>query len=60
MSGHASELYARNLLNLITLMIKDGALNIDLEDQILRDSLITHGGEIMNAAIKDKLAGGAQ
>ena len=58
--GHASELYARNLLNLITLMIKDGALNIDLEDQILRDSLITHGGEIMNAAIKDKLAGGAQ
>ncbi|MCP5329995.1 MAG: Re/Si-specific NAD(P)(+) transhydrogenase subunit alpha [Pseudomonadales bacterium] len=59
-SGHASELYARNLLNLITLMIKDGALNIDLEDQILRDSLITHGGEIMNAAIKDKLAGGAQ
>ena len=59
-SGHASELYARNLLNLITLMIKDGALNIDLEDQILRDSLITHGGEIMTAAIKDKLAGGAQ
>lgn len=59
-SGHASELYARNLLNLITLMIKDGALNIDLEDQILRDSLITHGGEIVNATIKDKLAGGAQ
>lgn len=59
-SGHASELYAKNLLNLLSLMVKDGALHIDLEDQVLKDSLITHGGEIMNAAIKEKLAGGAQ
>ncbi len=59
-SGHASELYAKNLLNLVTLMIKEGALNIDLEDQILKDSLITHQGEIVNAQIKAKIAGGAQ
>jgi len=59
-SGHASELYAKNLLNLVTLMIKDGALNIDLDDQILKDSLITHQGEIVNAQIKEKIAGGAQ
>lgn len=59
-SGHASELYAKNLLNLLTLMIKDGELNIDLEDQILKDSLITHGGAIVNAAIAEKVAGGAK
>ncbi len=59
-SGHASELYAKNLLNLLTLMIKEGALNIDLEDQILKDSLITHGGAIVNAAIAEKVAGGAK
>lgn len=59
-SGHASELYAKNLLNLVSLMIKDAALNIDLEDQILKDSLITHQGEIVNAQIKEKIAGGAQ
>lgn len=59
-SGHASELYAKNLLNLVSLMIKDEALNIDLEDQILKDSLITHQGEIVNAQIKEKIAGGAQ
>lgn len=59
-SGHASELYAKNLLNLLTLMIKDGQINIDLEDQILHDSLITHGGEIVNAAIKEKMEGGAK
>ncbi len=59
-SGHASELYAKNLLNLITLMIKDNNINIDLEDQILKDSLITHGGEIVNANVKGKVEGGAK
>jgi NAD(P) transhydrogenase subunit alpha len=59
-SGHASELYAKNLLNLLSLMIKEGELNIDLEDQILKDSLITHGGAIVNAAIAEKIAGGAK
>jgi len=59
-SGHASELYAKNLLNLLTLMIKDGQIQIDLEDQILKDSLITHEGKIVNAAIRDKVEGGAK
>ena len=59
-SGHASELYAKNLLNLLTLLVKDGKINIDLEDQILRDSLVTHGGEIVNATVKVKVEGGAK
>ncbi len=59
-SGHASELYAKNLLNLLGLLIKDGQIHIDLEDQILKDSLITHGGAIVNAQIRDKVEGGAQ
>ncbi|MFM8821019.1 MAG: Re/Si-specific NAD(P)(+) transhydrogenase subunit alpha, partial [Phenylobacterium sp.] len=36
-SGHASELYAKNLLNLLGLLIKDGQVHIDLDDQILKD-----------------------
>ncbi len=59
-SGHASELYAKNLLNLLGLLIKDSKIHIDLEDQILKDSLITHGGAIVNAQIRDKVEGGAQ
>lgn len=59
-SGHASELYAKNLLNLMTLMIIDGQIKIDLEDQILHDSLVTHGGEVISAAIKEKMEGGAK
>jgi NAD(P) transhydrogenase subunit alpha len=59
-SGHASELYAKNLLNLLGLLIKDGQIHIDLEDQILKDSLITHGGAIVNAQVREKVEGGAQ
>jgi len=59
-ASHASELYAKNLLNLLTLMIKEGSINIDLEDQVLKDSLVTHGGEIVNQNVKDKVEGGVQ
>lgn len=55
--NHASELYAKNLLNFLELLIPEGAINIDLEDEILRDSLITHGGEIHHAGIKEQLEG---
>jgi len=56
-SIHASELYAKNLFNFLELLIQDGAINIDLEDEILQGSLITHGGEILNAGIKEQLEG---
>ncbi|MDX1490768.1 MAG: Re/Si-specific NAD(P)(+) transhydrogenase subunit alpha [Pseudohongiellaceae bacterium] len=59
-SGHASELYAKNLLNLLALIVKDEQINIDLEDEVLQGSLITHGGEIISAAIKEKMEGGAK
>ncbi|TFH75013.1 Re/Si-specific NAD(P)(+) transhydrogenase subunit alpha [Gammaproteobacteria bacterium LSUCC0112] len=53
--NHASELYAKNLFNMLSLIIKDGAVHIDLEDQILKDSLITHAGDIVNAGVRDRL-----
>ena len=56
-SIHASELYAKNLYNFLELLIQDGAINIDLEDEILQGSLITHGGEILHAGIKEQLEG---
>lgn len=55
--NHASELYAKNLLNFLELLISDGAINIDLEDEILSESLITHGGAIHHAGIREQLEG---
>lgn len=45
----ASQLYAKNLENLLGLMItEEGAVNVNLEDDILAAALITQGGEIKN------------
>jgi H+-translocating NAD(P) transhydrogenase subunit alpha len=49
---HASELYAKNLLNLLMLVVKDGALALDLEDEVIAATLVTHAGEIRNAAAR--------
>ncbi|WP_237133276.1 Re/Si-specific NAD(P)(+) transhydrogenase subunit alpha [Pseudohongiella sp. O18] len=53
--NHASELYAKNLFNLLGLIIKEDSLQIDLDDQILKDSLITHAGDIINDAVQERL-----
>jgi len=49
---HASELYAKNQFNLLELMIKDKALKLDWEDEVIAKSCLTHGGEIRNEAAK--------
>jgi H+-translocating NAD(P) transhydrogenase subunit alpha len=53
---HASEMYARNLYNMLTLIIKDGALALDWNDQVLRDSCLTHDGEIKHEATRNRIA----
>lgn len=58
--NHASELYAKNLFNLLGLIMRDNSVNIDLDDQILKDSLITHAGEIVNAAVRERLQASGQ
>lgn len=52
LAEHASELYARNLLALVGLMVTDGELTIDWEDDILRGAVLTHAGKIMNDAAR--------
>lgn len=48
----ASALYARNLVAFVGLMIKDGALAVDLEDEILKASVVTHGGAVVHEGVK--------
>lgn len=57
LGNHASELYAKNLMNFLDLLIDEGRINIDLEDEIIKESLITHAGEILHAGIRDQLQG---
>ncbi|HEX6350212.1 MAG TPA: Re/Si-specific NAD(P)(+) transhydrogenase subunit alpha [Candidatus Dormibacteraeota bacterium] len=53
---HASQLYARNVANLLMLMVKDGNLNLDLEDEVLKGAVVTHGGEVVNENAKKMMA----
>lgn len=47
----ASTAYARNVAALLGLLVRDGALTVDLDDEILGAVVVTHGGEIVNAAV---------
>jgi NAD(P) transhydrogenase subunit alpha len=50
----ASVLYARNVLAFLNLISPDGkSANIDLEDEVIKGSLITHGGKVTHPAIKE-------
>jgi H+-translocating NAD(P) transhydrogenase subunit alpha len=54
---HASQLYSRNLTAFLSLMIKDGALSVDLNDDILGPSCVAHAGQAVNARVATALAG---
>jgi NAD(P) transhydrogenase subunit alpha len=50
-----SQLFARNVANLLLHLVKDGAINLDFEDEITKGSCVTHGGEIVNERAKQLL-----
>src|SRR5215813_2727002 len=50
---HASQMYARNVTAFLLHLVKDGRLQLNIEDQIVRDTLLTHAGEIVNARLRE-------
>jgi NAD(P) transhydrogenase subunit alpha len=52
---HSSEMYARNLLALITYISKDGKIDLDLQNEIVKGSLIVYNGEIVHPRVKEFL-----
>jgi NAD(P) transhydrogenase subunit alpha len=56
---HASEMYAKNLLNFLVPMIKDGGLAPDWEDEVLAESVLTHQGEIRHEPTRKLVEGDA-
>ena len=54
---HASEMYARNLYNFLELSLKDGALNLDWNDELIAKTCLTHAGEIKHEPTKKLVEG---
>jgi NAD(P) transhydrogenase subunit alpha len=51
----ASQMYARNVLAFLRHVTKDGALRLDPEDEIARDSLVARDGDVVNARVRQLL-----
>ena len=52
---NTSQMYAKNLLNLVKHLVKDGELKLDFADDITNSACVTHAGEIRNQRIKEAL-----
>ena len=55
---HASEMYSRNIMNLLGLMIEDGDIKLDREDEVVEGCLLTHGGELVHEMVAKQLNAG--
>ena len=51
-AADASALYARNLSAFVGLLVKDGALAVDLDDEILKAAAVTHGGAVVHEGVR--------
>ena len=50
---HASQMYARNITAFLLHLVRDGKLNLNLEDEIIRETLVTRDGEIVNQRVRE-------
>jgi NAD(P) transhydrogenase subunit alpha len=50
---HASQMYARNITTFLLYMVKEGKLQLNLQDEIIRETMITNGGEVVNARVRE-------
>jgi NAD(P) transhydrogenase subunit alpha len=52
---HSSQMYSKNLTNFMTLLVKKGKLELNMEDEIVRESIVTRDGEVANPRVKEAL-----
>ncbi len=52
---HASQMYARNIAAFFLHLVKSGTLELDLDDEITRGTLLTRGGEVMHPRVREAL-----
>jgi NAD(P) transhydrogenase subunit alpha len=50
---HASQMYARNMSAFLLHLVKDGKLQLNLDDEIVRETLLTRGGEVVNPRVRE-------
>jgi NAD(P) transhydrogenase subunit alpha len=46
-------MYARNVATFLAYIVKDGKLQLNPQDEIIRETMVTRGGEIVNARVRE-------
>jgi NAD(P) transhydrogenase subunit alpha len=52
---HASQMYARNIATFLKYLVKEGKLNLNPEDEIVRETLVTHAGEVVHPRVREAM-----
>jgi NAD(P) transhydrogenase subunit alpha len=53
---HASQMFGSNVTAFLKILVKDGALTLNRDDEIVRETLVTHGKEIVHARVSELAA----
>lgn len=53
---HASQMYAKNITSFLLLLVKEGRLNLDLEDEIIRETLVARDGRVVHPRVRELLS----
>ena len=52
---HASQMYAKNIATFLKLLVKDGQIALNPEDEIVRETLVTRGGEVVHPRVRESM-----
>jgi NAD(P) transhydrogenase subunit alpha len=56
----ASQMYAKNIVTFLQTLVKDGQLNVNMSDEVIAQTLLTEGGQIVNARVRELLGNAGQ
>jgi proton-translocating NAD(P)+ transhydrogenase subunit alpha len=50
---NASQMYARNIVTFLAYIVKDGKLQLNEQDEIIRETMVTRNGEVVNSRVRE-------
>jgi NAD(P) transhydrogenase subunit alpha len=53
---HASQMFASNIAAFIKLLVRDGKVTIDRDDEIIRETLVAHGGQVVHPRVLESVS----
>jgi NAD(P) transhydrogenase subunit alpha len=57
---HASQMYSRNLFSFVRSLVKEGKIELNMDDEVIRDTMLTKDGEVVNPRVREALGLGSK